>query len=108
MVGTADRALIGEVPLIQSVHYREVPLSQLCKETQVTLVILPSSFSPRSRHSLFIVGNVVVHHDHNVIIRYSMCMEDLVSMAHVSLHRKGVSGRNESLLMVTPSLPLLR
>lgn len=38
--------------------------------------------------SLFIVGNVVVHHDHNVVVRDTMFVQDLVGMADVGLGRQ--------------------
>ena len=28
---------------------------------------------------------VVIHHDHNVVVRYTVGMEDLVGVAHISL-----------------------
>merc|ERR550534_1457258 len=32
-----------------------------------------------------VVGNVIVHHDNDVVVRNSMCVHDLVGVAHVGL-----------------------
>ena len=42
----------------------------------------------RLEDSLFIVGNVVVHHDHDVVVRNTMLVQDLVGMADVGLGRQ--------------------
>ena len=38
-------------------------------------------------YSLRAVSNVIVHHDHNVFVRHSMLLEDLIGMAQISLQR---------------------
>lgn len=51
-------------------------------------ILNPTIFSIlRCRHInlLLIVRNIIIHHDNNVLVRYSMIVQDVVSMADVSL-----------------------
>ena len=36
-------------------------------------------------NSLFVVGNVVVHHNHDMVIRDTVSMQQLIGMANVCL-----------------------
>ena len=53
-------------------------------------------------HLLCTMGNVIIHHDHDMVVRDSMCMQQLVSMTHISLEkgeRREEKGERTSILL---------